>query len=124
MVSNNETVIDQADFFMPDGFTRVTGLPINQLASLVFFNNASQPWPLVNGSTILDNLVASGHLYFHEIQGNPGYYSVRFRPNAVGFWRVVLTYTVGTQIVALDFDIVSAPLVDVGLNASFIRPGC
>lgn len=124
LVQNNATVFDQADFFQSDGFTRVTGLTPVQLTSAIFFNNVLQPWPLASGAAITDVQVASGHVYFNEIPAAPGYYNVRFRPNAVGYWRLVLVYTVGQQIVVQDYDVVSREMVDVGLNASFIRPRC
>lgn len=120
----NQPVIDQVDFFQADGFTRVTGLTTAQLLSNLFFDNVSQPWPLVTGLGVTDGQVVSGKIYFNEIPGSPGYYSVRFRPNAIGYWRNLLTYTVGQQIAAQDFDVVtSGPFGDSGLNASFIKPG-
>lgn len=123
-VFSNATVDSQADFFQADGFTRVTGIALNLITVVVFFNNVAQPWPLVNGLPVTDIQCASGLVYFNEIQGSPGYYSVRFRPNAVGFWRVILTYPTGTppQIQSQNYDVVSHEFFEAGLNASFIRP--
>lgn len=123
IVQANQTVLDQVDFFQSDGFTRVTGLTTGQLVSQIFFNNQLQPWPLVSGLGVTDHQVVSGKVYFNEIPGSPGFYNVRFRPNAVGFWRNLLTYTAGTQIAGQDFDVVTQPTIDGGLNASFIKPG-
>lgn len=123
LVRNNEVVLDQADFFQPDGFTRVTGLTIAQLQSALFFNNALLPWVFVTGASITDSQVASGKVYWVEVPGSPGYYNVRFRPNAVGYWRLLITYTAGQQIMAQDYDVSGAPPnMDVGLQSSFIKP--
>lgn len=128
VVQANQVVLDQVDFFLPDGFTRATGLSVGSLISQIFFNNFPQPWPLVSGLGVTDAQVVSGRIYFNELAGNPGFYSVRFRPNALGFWRNLLTYTAGQQISAQDFDVVqSAPAMESGINASFVKPsgeGC
>jgi hypothetical protein len=125
LVQVNQVVLDQVDYFQTDGFTRVVGLGTAQLVSKIFFNNVLQPWPLVSGLSVPDAQVVSGKIYFNEIPGTPGFYNVRFRPNAVGYWRNVLTYPTGTQEAAQDFDVVSSPLsAEGGLNASFIKPAC
>lgn len=117
----NETVIDQVDYFQVDGFNRVAGLTFANLSSRLFFNNVVQPWSLVNGATVSDHLVAASAIYFHEIAGAPGHYSVRFRPNAAGYWRLVLTYAAGQQTVAHDYDVVLEPSSKQGgLKASFV----
>ena len=119
----NQIVLDQADYFESDGFTRVLGLTVADLTCQVFFNNSQQPWPLVSGAGILDNQIVSGKIYFHEVPGSPGIYSVRFRPNAVGYWRNLVTYTHGTQILAQEYD-VSAQTITApsGVKSSFTRP--
>ena len=123
IVQANQVVLDQVDFFAPDGFTRVQGLVPGVLVSQVFFNNTIQPWPLVSGIAVTDAQVTAGRIYFHEITGHPGFYSVRFRPDALGYWRNLLTYPAGQQISAQDFDVVqSAPAMESGLSASFIKP--
>ena len=128
VVQANQVVLDQVDFFQPDGFTRVTGLIPASLISQLFFNNTQQPWPLVSGLGVTDQQVSSGFIYFNELVGQPGFYSVRFRPNSLGYWRNLLTYSAGMQIAAQDFDVVqSAPAMESGLHASFIKPpgeGC
>ena len=124
IVQANQVVLDQVDFFEPDGFTRVIGLTVGDLINEIFVQNVRQPWTLVNGVGVTDAQVGSGTVYFNQIPGQPGFYNVRFRPNAVGFWRNLLTYTVGTQISAQDFDVVqSAPLLESGLKSSFIKDG-
>jgi len=120
----NQTVLDQADYFQVDGFTRVVGLTFGQIVGELFFNNAPQAWVVVDGSSVTDAQVVSGRVYFHEIGTQPGHYSVRFRPNAVGFWRLLMTYTVGQQIAAQDFDVLASQSTptDQGLKATFTKP--
>ena len=123
VVQANQVVLDQVDFFQPDGFTRAQGLTPSALVSQVFYNNVNQPWPLISGVGVTDAQVVSGRIYFNEVPGNPGFYNVRFRPNALGYWRNLLTYTAGQQISAQDFDVVmGAPATESGLHASFIKP--
>lgn len=120
-----QVVDDQADFFQPDGFTRVAAISVGQLALNLFFGNVLQAWPLISGLGLTDAQLVAGYVYFQEVSGSPGYYSVRFRPNAAGYWRLSLTWGAGTQTVISDFDVTSCPpLVDTGLNASFMKPGC
>ncbi len=125
LVFANQTVDDQADFFQSDGFTRVTGLTPSQLVGQLFFDNQLQPWPLISGAGLTDTQIASGNVYWLEVPGSPGIYSVRFRPNALGYWRLLITYTAGQQIMGQDYDVVAAaPTVDQGLKASFLKPDC
>lgn len=125
LVRSNEVVLDQADYFQSDGFTRVTGLTTANLQCTIFFNNALMPWVFVTGASVSDGQVASGKVYFLEVPGSPGIYNVRFRPNAVGYWRLLITYTVGQQIMAQDYDVTGGPSsMDVGLQSSFIKPDC
>ena len=123
LVRINQTILDQADFFQSDGFTRVSGLTIVDLTSQVFFNNILQTWPLVDGSTVSDNQITSGSLYFHEISGTSGNYSVRFRPNSAGYWRTLLTYSAEQQILAQDYDVTAEPVqvTGGGLKANFTK---
>lgn len=121
----NTTVVDQADFLQPDLFNRRTGIVYTDLVCRLFFNNALQPWAFQSGVGVLDALVSSGRVYFNEIPGSPGFYSVRFRPDAVGAWRLNLAYGVGQQVVALGYQVVAGcegPTPD--LSVSFIPPGC
>src|SRR4051812_38801650 len=85
LVYSNQVVYDQADFFQLDGFTRVPGLTPMQVTSELYFNNTLQPWALVTGLNVLDPQIAAGKIYWLAIPGGP--YGVRFRPNAVGYWR-------------------------------------
>lgn len=124
LVQINQLILDQADFFESDGFTRVIGLIPSNLVSELFYKNVLQPWPLVDGSGVQDNLVKSGNIYWNEVPGSPGIYNVRFRPNAIGYWRLLITYAAGTQIMGQDYDVVAqVPVVESGLKASFVKPG-
>lgn len=113
-------IIDQADFFQADFFTRITGLTNASLSLALFLNNVEVAWPLITGTGVSDVQIASGNVYFHELTV-AGYYGVRFKPNAIGYWRVVLNYAVGVQSVALDYDVVSPAALPSGLKASFTR---
>lgn len=123
VVQANQVVLDQVDFFLSDGFTRVARLVPGNLEVQIFFNNNPLAWPIVTGGTVPDTQVNAGHIYFNEIPGLLGFYSVRFRPDALGYWRIVLTYPAGLQSSAQDFDVVqSAPAMESGLRASFVKP--
>jgi hypothetical protein len=124
LVQANQVVLDQADFFQADGFTRVVGLIPSDLVSHIFYNNVAQPWPLISGVGVTDALVVSGNIYFNEVPGNPGFYNIRFRPNMLGYWRNTLAYTVGKQLLAQDFDVKeSVSVTSGGLQASFVGTG-
>ena len=124
LIPINRVVIDQADIFAPDDFTRVVDLVVADLTATLFYNNVAQPWVFLTGVTVTDAQVAAGNIYFNQIIGQPGFYSVRFRPNAVGFWRLALSYTAGTRALALGFDVVpEIPMVASGLKASFVPIG-
>jgi hypothetical protein len=113
-------VIDQVDLFEEDDFTRQGGLTIADVFSQVFYDNVVQSWALIDGAAIADHLVKAGSLYFHEISGSVGNYSLRFRPNARGYWRISLAYVAGSQILGLNYDVTLDPLtVSGGLTASF-----
>lgn len=122
LVQINQVILDQADFFEVDGYTRVTGLTPADLVCKVYFNNVLQSWAFVDGSSTTDAQTRAGSVYWCEVPNSPGIYSVRFRPNVVGYWRLLISYPVGIQTIAQDFDIVPQyPLTDSGLLASFTR---
>jgi len=129
LVSPNQVVYDQADYFQHDGYTRVTGLTSTNLTVQVYLNNVLQGWILTDGALVPDAQVVAGRVYISPISGGP--YSIRWRPNAVGFWRILLIYPTGSQILAQDYDVTnsigSTSSTDVGasggLQTSFIRPG-
>jgi len=123
LVYNNQVVYDQADFFQLDGFTRVSGLTPSQLICEVFHNNVKLLWPLVLGTGLTETQVVSGHILWDDLGSS---YGVRWRPNAVGYWRILITYAPGTQILGQDYDVNSGTGVlppGGGLKASFTGPG-
>lgn len=129
LVAPNQVVFDQADFFETDGFTRVLGLTPVQLQLQVFFNNQLLGWTLTDGTSVPDPQVAAGRVFFQQL-GGTGPYGVRWRPNANGYWRLVLTLptqlTAPAQVLAQDFDVTPAAgsvATGEGLQTSFIRPG-
>jgi len=123
LVYSNQVVYDQADFFQLDGYTRVPGLTILQVQSELYYNNVLQPWTLVTGLNVTDPQVVAGKIYWLPILNGP--YGVRFRPNAVGYWRLLITYAVGTQRLAQDYDVNAGTGIvsPSGLKASFVEPG-
>jgi hypothetical protein len=124
LVSNNLVVFDQADFFGPDGFTRALGLTPSQLVLEVYHDNDLQAWPLVSGAGITESMVASGHVYFDPLVGDG--YGIRWRPNATGYWRLILSYPAGLQVLAQDYDVGSGTGVvppGGGLKVSFVGAG-
>lgn len=123
LVFNNLVVYDQVEFFQLDGFTRVTGLIPSQLILEVYHDNTVLSWPLLPGVGVLDPQITSGQVYFDVL--STGSYGIRWRPNATGYWRLMLSYAAGYQILAQDYDVnagtgVSAP--GGGLKVSFVGP--
>jgi hypothetical protein len=124
-VLHNETVLCQADFLGPDVFTRVPSLTVPQVGFDLFYNNTVMPWTPVDGTAVSDAQVVSGKIYWSEIPSRLGFYSVRFRPNAVGYWRLVLTYASGLQTYATDYDVLGTqPNGSDGLQYSFVKGSC
>ncbi len=123
-VTANQTISDQADFFTGDDFTRVTNLAVTDIQLKVFWDNQLQPWALTDGSLINNTQVVAGFVYWTSIPGALGYYAVRWRPMATGYWRIALNYTSGAQFTLLDYDVLAEPSSgpQTGLRASFSSP--
>lgn len=124
LLSAAALVRDQIDLYLPPGsVNRAQGYSVSGLSLALFFNNALVAWPLVDGSLVPDSSVSAGTVYFNEIQGSPGFYAVRFFPDSVGFWRVVLTAAnIQTERI-LEYDIAPAGSKSGqgGLIASFVE---
>jgi hypothetical protein len=121
LVFNNLVVFDQADFFEADGFTRVVGIVPGQLVLEVFNDNISLPWPLASGAGITEPQITSGQVYWDIL--SLGSYGLRWRPNAIGYWRLILSYPAGSQILAQDYDVNSGTGIMApggGLKVSFV----
>jgi hypothetical protein len=126
LVSAGVLVRDQADFFLPGGgANRATGVVAAQLTLTAFAENGLLPWPLADGTLVPDSSISAGTVYFNEISGSPGFYSVRFYPDRTGYWRVVLKNAALSAEVVREFDVTPAGPIGPpnGLNASFLPPG-
>lgn len=120
-VTVSRLVLDQVDLFMPDGHTRSQGITVGDLNLKLFFNGSQIEWPLVSGTGVQDLQVTAGKIYWTEFL--TGFYTLRFFPNIVGAWRILLTYPVYDQAVSLSYDVVQPTSVPIfsGIRASFIR---
>lgn len=121
VVSVSSLVQDAIDLFRADGRTRAPGVQVEDLNLKLFFNGSRIEWPLVSGVNVQNLQVTSGRVYWSEIEA--GFYTLRFYPNVVGSWRVLLTYPEYDQAVSLAYEVVqptSTP-ISVGLRTSFIR---
>jgi hypothetical protein len=120
-VSVSKLVLDQVDLFRPDGKTRAQGVAIGDLNLKLFFKGSRIEWPLVSGTNVQDLQVTAGQVYWTEFE--TGFYTLRFFPNVIGAWRVLLTYPVYDQAVSLSYDVVQPALIPVssGIHVSFIK---
>lgn len=124
LVSAGTIAYAQADFFQPKGsINRLPGIVAASLGMTVFANSSVLAWPILDGGGVPNSGVSAGSVYFEEISGAPGFYLVRFFPDRVGFWRIVLSYPALQQEVPLEFDVVPANVFKAaakgGLTASF-----
>jgi len=120
-VNVSRLVLDQVDLFMPDGHTRSQGVTVGDLNLKIFFNGSQIEWPLVSGTGIQDLQVTAGRVYWTEFL--TGFFTLRFFPNVVGAWRILLTYPVYDQAVSLSYDVAQPTSVPIssGIRASFVR---
>lgn len=108
-------IFDQVDFYL--GSSRIF-VPLSSLQSKLFVNNQLLPWTLEDGSSVLDSSISSTKIYYNEISGNPGFTSLRFFPDRIGFWRLILSWN--TSEVIKEYDVSGAKNSTGGLNASFV----
>jgi hypothetical protein len=122
-VQAGRMVLDQVDLFDADGKTRSQGVTHDNLLLRVYAGATQLSWPLVSGVGVQDVQVAAGRVYWTEL--STGFYHIRFFPNMVGPWRVLLTYPAFDQATSLSYDVVPQAGVPggLGLRASFIRRG-
>lgn len=127
LVSAGSIAYDQIDLYDPPGsLTRAPGVTVSAIVSRLFVNNAETAWPIADGSTVPDSSVSAGRVLFNETALNSTFYSIRFFPDRVGFWRLVLRIvSLGTEIVR-DYDVVPAGSFSSsgpsgGLNADFVK---
>lgn len=91
------------------------------MAVKTFANNSALPWPVADGTSLPDSSISAGTVYFNEIPGAPGYYSLRFYPDRTGFWRLVVKSTSTDSESVLEFDVDAPASVAGGLNATFTK---
>lgn len=119
-VSSGQLVFDYVDLFLGDGFTRAQDVGPSSLSLRVFFNGSELSWPLISGVGVSETVMAAGKVYWQEFSS--GYYSLRFFPNAVGMWRLVLGYGAHDQAIALNYLAESPkPTGPQGLRTSFFK---
>lgn len=115
---------DQVDIYNPpNGFTRSTGVVSAGVSVTCFVNNAPVSWPVADGTSVQDSSISAGMVYFNEIAGSPGFYALRFFPDRVGYWRLVVSIA-STSVEAIkEYDVISAPQGNAsgGLNATFVK---
>lgn len=124
IISAGSIAYSHADFYQPNGsITRLSGIVPANLSLSLFSNSTVLAWPLLDGSNITDSDISSGTVYFEEIVGASGFYLVRFFPDRIGFWRMVLTDQVLLEEVITEYDVVPAGVFKTapgaGLSASF-----
>lgn len=116
----------QPDMYVPaTSKVRQAGIQSSSLQVVTFVNNARQAWSLMDGTLVQDADVSAGKVYFNEVVGSSGFYSVRFFPDRVGFWRVILQHQ-GLQLEwVMEYDVLPAGAFSPsggGLIASFVKP--
>lgn len=107
-------VYDQLDFYL--GTQRVP-VGVTEIEMKLFVNNQLLPWDLVDGSSVVDGAISASRVYYNGISSAPGYSSIRFFPDRVGFWRLIFS-RLGVEIIK-EYDITSAKNSSGGLIASF-----
>jgi hypothetical protein len=121
IVSVSKLVLDQIDLFLVDSKTRAQDVVVSDLNLKVFFNGSQVQWPLVSGLNVQDSQVTAGQAYWTEFLA--GFYTLRFFPNVIGSWRVLLTYPTYDQAVSLSYDVIqpSSASISSGIHTSFVR---
>jgi hypothetical protein len=111
----------QVDIYLPGpGFNRIVGLNASAASLTAFINNAQLTWTLMNGTSIPDSSVSAGFVYFNEILGSAGYYSVRFFPDRTGFWRIILKFSSIPAEIVLEYQVAPAGLFEPQAKGSLI----
>lgn len=118
-VFSGRMIIDQVDLF--SGQVRLAGVGIASLQLKLFLNGSPVAWPLVSGANVPDVRIAAGKVYWTETV--PGFYTLRFHPNQLGSWRILLETPSKTQDISLTYDVIQQVAVNPssGMSTSFIR---
>jgi hypothetical protein len=124
LLAAGAVVYEQLDFYNPPT-VRATSVVLANLTLTLFVNNQLLSWPLVDGSAVADSSISAGSVYFNPISSSSGYYSIRFYPHQIGFWRLVIRHNAFSQEIIKEFDIIASgslkPTSSTGLNASFVQ---
>jgi hypothetical protein len=118
-ISTGTLVRAQADFFSSG--IRIPGVTSLSLTLFIFVNNVPISWQIQDGTSVPDASISAGIVYFNEITGNPGFYSVRLFPDRIGYWRIALVSVSLSQESNFEFDIIPATAASTGLTASFTK---
>lgn len=114
---------DQIDVYQSG--IRVQGIDVSSLTLSLFTDNVLVPWTLIDGSKVPDASIVAGSVFFHEIPGAPGFYSVRFFPDRTGFWRLSVKYLPVEVIREYDAlpasSAIFSPPIPSGLTPSFVK---
>lgn len=117
-VQVNQVIFDQVDLLSADQYTRIPGVSAASVTLTLFLNNTVVSWPLVEGALVTDAQVVSGSVYWNALP-NQGY-GVRFFPNQLGHWNLLIAYPGTSQLISLDYDVVNLPLaIESGVTAGF-----
>ncbi len=110
LISAGALAYEQLDFFFPPGsVSRATGIISSDLVLTAFVNNALLSWPLQDGTMVADSSISSGKIYFNEISAAPGgYYSIRFFPDRIGYYRFSFLHPIYGIELERSFDVVPA----------------
>jgi hypothetical protein len=120
-------IYDMAEIFFPaETMNRVAGLTYSSVTPTLFVNNSPLNWTIADGTSIQSGQIFSGKIYFNEIPGNPGFYSIRLLPDRMGFWRLVLNFASYDTEFSADYDVIPAGAFTPGassggLTASFLN---
>lgn len=106
----------QVDFF--DSGSRKTGIVWSDLEAHSFVNGEVLSWGIADGAAVSDSTIGAGAVYFNEVSGASGFYLIRFFPDRIGFWRIVLNHSTLGEVI-LEFDVLSPTPQISGLQASF-----
>lgn len=115
-------LFDQIDVLDPTDSSRVSGLTYEDFEVFLFKDNSAKYWFLQDGSSLVNQSISSGSVYFNEIPNSPGFYSVRFFPDGIGYWRIILRRILTGQWYSADYDVIPNPYSgsnSSGLIASF-----
>lgn len=120
-VPTSTLIFDQVALYAVDGVTRVTSAAFSGFTLKVFLNGAVQSWTIAAGAGVQNAQISAGTVYFQEISGAPGFYSVRMFLPAPGFWTFSLRYNPVVQESVLSYDArsSSSDCGSSGITASF-----